>query len=60
MQVVPKFSVANGNKLLWMPHQGAADAVYGVVDDHDGWGVASGFDPSGGEPMYQAGEIWDP
>ena len=41
-----------------MPHQGAADAVYGVVDDHDGWGAASGFDPSGGEPMYQAGEIW--
>lgn len=41
-----------------MPHQGAADAVYGTVDDSDAWGVASGFDPSGGEPMYQAGGIW--
>jgi hypothetical protein len=41
-----------------MPHQGNADAVYGVVDDHDGWGVASGFDPAMGEPSYQGGEIW--
>lgn len=43
---------------MFMPHQGAADPVYGVVDDSDGWGVASGFDPSGGEPMYQAGGLW--
>ena len=32
-------------------------------DDHDGGpaaGVASGFDPSGGEPCYQFGNQWDP
>jgi hypothetical protein len=41
-----------------MPTQGSADAVYGTVDDHDGWGVASGFDPAMGEKDYQAGEIY--
>lgn len=41
-----------------MPTQGSASSIYGTTDDHDGWGVASGFDPSGGEPMYQAGHLW--
>ncbi len=52
------FKIFPGSRLLWMPTQGSADAVYGTVDDHDGWGVASGFDPAAGEKDYQAGEIY--
>ena len=45
------------SKLLWAPHQGSADAIFGVVDDHDLGGAASGFAES--NPDLQYGEIWD-
>jgi len=50
--------------MKFMPTQGSAHSVYDSTgDDHDGGpaaGVAYGFDPSGGEPCYQFGELWDP
>jgi len=46
------------SKLLWAPHQGSADAIFGVVDDRDNGGVAAGFAES--NPDLQFGEIWDP
>ena len=45
------------SKLLWAPHQGSADAIFGVVDDHDNGGTAAGFAES--NPDLQFGEIWD-
>jgi hypothetical protein len=45
------------SKLLWAPHQGSADSIFGVVDDHDNSGVAAGFAES--NPDLQFGEIWD-
>lgn len=45
------------SKLLWAPHQGSADAIFGVVDDRDNGGVAAGFAES--NPDLQFGEIWD-
>lgn len=48
--------------MKFMPTQGSAHSVYDSTgDDHDGGpaaGVAYGFDPSGGEPCYQFGELW--
>jgi hypothetical protein len=45
---------------MWDPN--AESLVTGPSqDDHDGGpaaGVASGFDPSGGEPAYQFGNQW--
>ncbi len=45
---------------MWDPN--AESLVTGPSqDDHDGGpaaGVASGFDPSGGEPCYQFGNQW--
>lgn len=62
--VCPQFRVLPGAKLIFMPQQGSANSLYdSVLDDHDGGdsaGVASGFDPSGGNPMYQFGTDWDP
>eukprot|EP00293_Proteomonas_sulcata_P013447 CAMPEP_0184305014 /NCGR_PEP_ID=MMETSP1049-20130417/14395_1 /TAXON_ID=77928 /ORGANISM="Proteomonas sulcata, Strain CCMP704" /LENGTH=47 /DNA_ID= /DNA_START= /DNA_END= /DNA_ORIENTATION= len=47
-----------------MPQQGSANSLYdSVLDDHDGGdsaGVASGFDPSGGNMNFQFGSVWDP
>jgi hypothetical protein len=45
------------SKLLWAPHQGSADAIFGMVDDHDNGGTAAGFAES--NPDLQFGEIWD-
>jgi hypothetical protein len=45
------------SKLLWAPHQGSADAIFGTVDDHDLGGAAAGFAES--NPDLQFGEIWD-
>jgi len=62
--VVLQFRFVPGAKLIFMPQQGSANSLYdSVLDDHDGGdsaGVASGFDPSGGEPAYQFGTDWDP
>jgi len=45
-----------------MPQQGSANSLYdSVLDDHDGGdsaGVASGFDPSGGNMNFQFGSVW--
>jgi hypothetical protein len=45
------------SKLLWAPHQGSADSIFGTVDDHDNGGPAAGFAES--NPDLQFGEIWD-
>ena len=51
-------------QLMFMPQwdPNAESLVTGPSqDDHDGGpaaGVASGFDPSGGEPCYQFGDQW--
>jgi hypothetical protein len=51
-------------QLMFMPQwdPNAESLVTGPSqDDHDGGpaaGVASGFDPSGGEPCYQFGNQW--
>ena len=58
--------ILNGPQLMYMPmwDPNAESLVTGPSqDDHDGGpaaGVASGFDPSGGEPCYQFGNQWDP
>jgi hypothetical protein len=56
--------VPNAHQLMFMPmwDPNAESLVTGPSqDDHDGGpaaGVASGFDPSGGEPCYQFGNQW--
>ena len=56
--------VPNAHQLMFMPQwdPNAESLVTGPSqDDHDGGpaaGVASGFDPSGGEPCYQFGNQW--
>jgi hypothetical protein len=62
-QVLP-FNVPVAHQLMYMPQwdPNAESLVTGPSqDDHDGGpaaGVASGFDPSGGEPCYQFGNQW--
>lgn len=44
-------------------HMFRAPAKGSSADDHAGGsdaGVAFGSDPSGGEPAYQFGNLWDP
>ena len=56
--------IAPSQNLMYMPmwDPSAESLVTGASqDDHDGGpaaGVASGFDPSGGEPCYQFGNQW--
>lgn len=63
LQVLP-FRVPVAHQLMYMPmwDPNAESLVTGPSqDDHDGGpaaGVASGFDPSGGEPAYQFGNQW--
>ena len=45
------------SKLLWAPHQGSADSIFGVVDDHDLGGAAAGFAETNPDTAF--GEIWD-
>ena len=45
------------SKLLWAPHQGSADSIFGTVDDHDLGGTSAGFAES--NPDLAFGEIWD-
>jgi hypothetical protein len=63
VQVLP-FRYPAAHQLMYMPmwDPNAESLVTGPSqDDHDGGpaaGVASGFDPSGGEPCYQFGNQW--
>ena len=54
--------IVPGAQLIYAPQQGSANSLYdSVLDDHDGGdsaGVASGFDPSGGNPNFMFGNVW--
>jgi hypothetical protein len=65
LRIIPRFAVYPGQRLFdpaFDLSQGPADSVYdSLKDDHDGGesaGVASGFDPAGGNYEFQFGEIW--
>ena len=67
LRVLPRFKIAPGTQLFDSAFdlgQENADSLYdSLQDDHDGGpaaGVASGFDPSGGNFAYQFGDTWDP